>query len=126
MEIAQLMQKLDITEAEAIQLLEDDKAIDKGAKLFELTDEQAKASKKARQADRAPTVYQFKPRERKVDNDKQMIINYLQDTLKNWFQSNSQCTYNACTNFEIVNPEREFLFTYNGKKYKIVLSAPRN
>lgn len=113
MEIAQLMQKLDITEAEAIQLLEDDKAIDKGAKLFELTDEQAKASKKARQADRAPTVYQFKPRERKVDNDKREILGLLLDRLDEY-------------NPQIVNPEREFLFTYNEKKYKIVLSAPRN
>lgn len=113
MEIAQLMQKLDITEAEAIQLLEDDKAIDKGAKLFELTDEQAKASKKARQADRAPTVYQFKPRERKADNDKREILGLLLDRLDEY-------------NPQVVNPEREFLFTYNEKKYKIVLSAPRN
>ena len=125
MEIAQLMQKLDITEAEAIQLLEDDKAIDRGVKLFELTEEQKQAEKKAK-ATGTRTVYNFQKRERKADNDKRMIINYLQSTLKNWFQSNSQCTYNACTNFEIVNPEREFLFTYNGKKYKIVLSAPRN
>jgi hypothetical protein len=29
------------------------------------------------------------------------------------------------TDVEIVNPEREFLFTYNGIKYKVVLSAPR-
>ena len=115
MEIAQLMQKLDITEAEAIQLLEDDKAIDKGAKLFELTDEQAKASKKARQADRAPTVYQFKPRERKIDADKAFLINELLTAV-----------LPLCSSHEIVNSEREFLFTYNGKKYKIVLSAPRN
>ena len=115
MEIAQLMQKLDITEAEAIQLLEDDKAIDKGAKLFELTEEQAKASKKARQADRKPTVYQFKARERKADTDKAFLINELLTAV-----------LPLCSSYEMVNSEREFLFTYNEKKYKIVLSAPRN
>jgi hypothetical protein len=26
---------------------------------------------------------------------------------------------------EITNPEREFAFTFNGKKYKIVMSVPR-
>ena len=119
------MKRLGMSEAEIADVLESDKRIDKGEKLFELTAEQKQAEKKAK-ATGTRTVYNFQKRERKVDNDKQMIINYLQSTLKNWFQSNSQCTYNACTNFEIVNPEREFLFTYNGKKYKIVLSAPRS
>jgi hypothetical protein len=26
----------------------------------------------------------------------------------------------------VLNPEREFVFDWNGKKYKIVLSAPRS
>ena len=117
MEIAQLMQKLDITEAEAIQLLEDDKAIDKGAKLFELTDEQAKASKKARQADRTPTVYQFKPRERKADEVKQGLIELLAEVVKE---------QPMCNSLEVTNPEREFLFMWAEKKYKVVLSAPRS
>ena len=119
-----LQRNLNINEAEAQQVMEDDERIDKGEKLFELDPDQKQAEKKARSTG-TRTVYNFQKRERKADNDKRMIINYLQSTLKNWFQSDSQCTYNACINFEIVNPEREFLFTYNGKKYKIVLSAPR-
>ena len=121
------MKTLDLTQEEAVQLMEDDKRIDKGEKLFELSKSENEVARKMKNCARAVDAYgKARTRERKVDDDKQMIINYLQSTLKNWFQSNSQCTYNACTNFEIVNPEREFLFTYNGKKYKIVLSAPRS
>ena len=47
-EVEKLMKSLDITEQEALQLIEDDKRIDKGEKLFELTKEQQKASKDAR------------------------------------------------------------------------------
>jgi hypothetical protein len=42
------MQTLDISEQEALELIEDDEKIDKGEKLFELTDEQKANSKKAR------------------------------------------------------------------------------
>ena len=51
--IAKHMKVLGITREEAIQLIEDDRKIDKGEKLFELTPEQKQASKKARQADRS-------------------------------------------------------------------------
>ena len=47
-QVKKMMKALDITEAEALQLIEDDKRIDKGEKLFELTKEQQKASKDAR------------------------------------------------------------------------------
>ena len=46
--IAKHMKTLDITREEAEQLIADDEAIDKGAKLFELDKEAEKASKKAR------------------------------------------------------------------------------
>ena len=39
-EVEKLMKSLDITEQEALQLIEDDKRIDNGEKLFELTKEQ--------------------------------------------------------------------------------------
>ena len=59
--IAKHMNLLKISRDEAIQLIEDDKRIDKGEKLFSLTPEQEKASKKARSAGRKPktTVYKF-------------------------------------------------------------------
>ena len=128
--VASLMAKLGISEEEARQVLEDDKRIDRGEKLFELSAEQEKASKQARQADRKPTVYKLDntngKRSKKANADKQAIVNRLKATLNNWFESDSQCTNNACNNIEVVNPEREFTFTYNGTKYKVVLSAPRS
>ena len=128
--IEKLINALGCSRAEAIDIIESDRKIDNGEKLFELSAEQEKASKQARQADRTPTVYKLDntagKRSKKADNDKQEIVGRLTSTLENWFKSNSQCTYNACTNLEIINPEREFTFTYNGKKYKVVLSAPRS
>lgn len=111
-----LMQKLDISRAEAQQLIADDNAIDKGADLFPLTKEQQQASKKARQVAKAPTVYKFNKRERKTDNDKRFLIEIL----------NTCLAENQAENIEITNLEREVVFFYNDKKYKIVLSAPRN
>lgn len=121
-----LMEKLDLTEDEAIQLMADDKAIDKGEKLFELSQEGKQVEKQMRQADRAVNAYgKTAQRERKTDDDKRAIIGRIVSTLENWFQSDQYCTFNACTNINIVNPEREIEFMFNDKKYKIVLSAPR-
>lgn len=128
--IENLINVLGCSREEAIDIIESDKRIDKGENLFPLTAEQEKASKQARQADRKPTVYKLDnadgKRSKKEDTDKQKIVGRLTSTLENWFESNSQCTYNACTNLEIINPEREFTFTYNGRKFKVVLSAPRS
>ena len=126
----QAMRKLGMSEEEIAEVLEADKKIDQGEKLFELTAEQEKASKQARQADRKPKVYDLDntggKRSKKADDNKKKIIGRLTDTLENWFESDSQCTYNACSNIEITNPEREFTFIYNGTKYRVTLSAPRS
>ena len=76
---------------------------------------QKKAEKKLRQADRAPTAYKFTKRERKADNDKATLVNTLFNAI-----------LPMCDTYEVQNAEREFTFTYNGKKYKVVLSAPRS
>ena len=77
------LRKLGLTDAEIQQVLEDDKRIDKGEKLFELSAEQEKASKLARQADRKPTVYKLDntagKRSKKADTDKQEIMRKLLD-----------------------------------------------
>lgn len=114
-QVEKLMTTLGITEAEALDVIECDKAIDKGADPFPLTDEQKKAEKKLRQADRAPTAYKFTKRERKADNDKATLVNTLFNAI-----------LPMCDTYEVQNAEREFTFTYNGKKYKVVLSAPRS
>ena len=109
-QIEKLMKNLGITEQEALELIEDDKAIDKGEKLFELTVEQKKAAKAATKADSKPRA-QKTQKEKKVDNDKILIMQKLAEALP--------------TDPEIINEEREMLFHFNGKKYKIVLSCPR-
>ena len=43
--VKELMEKLDCTEEEALQIIADDEEIEHGADLFELTPEQKKASK---------------------------------------------------------------------------------
>ena len=115
--IDKLMKNLGITEEEARQVLADDNAIDKGAKLFELTPEQVKASKEARQVARKPTPYNFTKRERKADDDKRCLVNILASAL---------IDQDEVENLEVTNQEREILFTFGGRKFKIVLSAPRS
>lgn len=110
------MRKLGMSEAEIADVLESDKRIDRGEKLFELDPELEKGAKKARQADRKPTVYNFQKRERKANNDKRTIINALDEAL---------CRI-ADQQTEITNAEREIIFHFNGVKYKVVLSAPRS
>lgn len=111
---AEKMRKLGFSEAEIKDVLMADKRIDRGEKLYELDDDLKAGAKKARQADRkqsAPVK-----RERKIDNDKLFLIDAIVNNLQQ----------NDCIDFNIVNPEREFCFNYNGKKYKIVMSLPRS
>ena len=110
-----LMKNLGITESEAIEVLEADQQIDKGEKLFELTAEQSKASKKARSVARTPTAYNFTKRERKADDSKRELIDLLVESLTP-----------KVNNLDVVNAERELTFIYNDRKFKIVLSAPRS
>ena len=117
-QIAHLMKTLDLTRAEAIEVINADKAIDKGAKLFELSEEQKAVERTMKQADRkknAVNAYGKKvTRERKTDNDKREIMDCINEALS------------QIAEIEIVNPEREILLHFNEKKYKLVLSAPRS
>ena len=107
----QAMRKCGMTEDEILDVLNADREIDRGAKLFELDAELQAGSKKARRADRTDTR---KQRERKPNEDKQTLLHLLQCGLGD-----------DVADLVVINQEREFLFTYNGIKYKVVLSAPR-
>lgn len=111
----QLMNALDITEQEALELIEDDEKIEKGEKLFELTDEQKANSKKARQTGTRTQTTPTK-RERKEDADKRFLIDILGETLWGHGAENTVAT----------NPERQIDFEFNGRKFRVVLSAPRS
>ena len=111
--------KLGLTDEEIKQVLADDKRIDKGEKLFELSAEQEREAKKARNVGRAPTAYKFTKRERKPDEDKKVLCQTMIEAL-----IEAGMVDNSTLHIE--NIEREFLFKHNGKKYKVVLSAPRS
>lgn len=112
--------KCGIPEADWASIEATDKEIDRGAKLFELPDELKAGAKKARQADRKPA--ERRPREKKEDKDKQELISCFTESLADL----RCCVGFDITDLTVTNPEREFLFTMNGKKYKVVLSCPRS
>lgn len=115
--IKNLMEVLQISEQEAKELVQCDNRIDKGEKLFELTDEQKKTEKKMRQADRKPFVPKLEKRERKANEPKRELISAIEEMLS--------CSDLQADNIAITNPERQIDFIYKGTKYRIVLSAPR-
>lgn len=119
--IAKHMNTLGITREEAIQLIADDEEIDHMIRTSDidgdLTEEQRKSAKKARQADRKPTVYKFDTTKRKraENTGKRFLIDEIKKCLENA----------GADSLEVTNPEREIIFMSEGTKYKIVLSAPR-
>jgi hypothetical protein len=105
-QVRHLMEKLKISEAEAIQVIADDKAIDKGAKLFELTDDQKKTAKQATNAKRGPTVYQFQKRERKQNTGKRAIMEHLETVhLSKSITAISKGLFKNCPKLKTVNIE---------------------
>lgn len=117
MEVEELAKRLNITIDEARQVQEDDKRIDRGEKLFELPPELEAGAKKARQTG-TRKVTEVK-RERKPDEDKRELIQYLESSLEDAYPDLD------LGNITITNPEREMEFTYNGKKYRLTLACPR-
>lgn len=111
--IQNLMKRLGISEAEAKDLLEDDKAIDKGEKLFELTADQKQVAKAMSSAGGRPHKTHAK-REVKMDKDKAEIMQTIDDALCCLVDDVQERTN-----------DRELVFIYNEKKYKVTLSCPR-
>lgn len=110
--IQKLMKSLNISREEAIEVMEEDKRIDRGEKLYELDPELEKGAKKARQADRKATTTK---REKKPKPEKEEICSAMMDGLRAL----------GVEDFEIINPEREFIFHKDGTKYKVTLACPR-
>ena len=112
--IEKAMRTLDLTREEAIEMLQEDEEIDRGANPHPLTPEQEKASKTARITSTGPRT---KPtvRERKPNEDKRFLIEAL-----------ATCLFvEGAKEIERTNIERQIDFTFNGTRYRIVLSAHR-
>lgn len=114
------MKVLDIPEAEAIQLVMDDKAVDKGEKLFELSAEQKKVAKKyAGTGTKKRTVYKFDTAKKKKENPvKQKII----AEIERFLNENSE----ICAEMvQITNAERQIAFCISNVKYELTLVQKR-
>lgn len=105
--IDELVDALGCSIDEAKQMLLDDKAIDKGEKMFELSADMEAGAKKARRAETKSVI-------RKEDTDKTTLMSLISDAIGG-----------VCP--EGVNRTKpgELMFEYNGRRFKIVLSAPR-
>lgn len=114
--IKALMENLGCDYETAKQVMLDDERIDKGEKLFEQTAEQKANSKKYRQGDRKPTVHKLDKRERKADADKRQLIALLNASI-------GEVADNEPT---VTNIERQIDFEFRGRKFRVVLSAPRS
>ena len=112
--VKDIMIKLGCTEDEALELLADDDAIDHGADLFKLTPEQEKVSKAARSVDRKPAAQKVK-RERKPDDTKRRLIADIRCLLEGL----------GVEDMEVTNIERQLDFKVDGRRFRVVLSAPR-
>lgn len=110
----QALKKLGLTEEEIKDVLETDKRINKGEKLFSLSEEQEKASKKARKSTSVNAYGKKVTRERKANTDKQELINRIIQGIGD------------VENVQVINDERQLTFNFKEKKYKIVLSCPRS
>lgn len=112
--IKDIMKRLDCTEEEAIELLEMDDEIEHGADPFKLTAEQEKVSKAARSVERKPAEQKAK-RERKADETKRKLIADIRVLLEGL----------GADDMEVTNIERQLDFKVDGRRFRVVLSAPR-
>lgn len=117
-QVQKLMRVLDISEEEALQVIADDKAIDKGEKLFEQTKEQKAVTKQmtATGTRKTPTIYNFDTtkRERKKDGTKEEFIANLAEYLQT-----------SVENVQILNPSKLISFTIGEDTFELDLKRKR-
>lgn len=119
--IEKMIKTLGISREEAIELIRDDEEVDRMTSTKEidsdLTEEQKKATKKARQSERTKTVYNFdtSKRKRAENPQKREIIEILRTAVEE----------NGATEVNVTNVEREFEFVKDGIKYRVTMAVPR-
>lgn len=116
MSAKEMAEILEISEAEAKEVIKSDAEIDKGADPFPLTDDQKKVEKAMRGTGtrKTQTAYSFSKRVRKPNDRKRLIIDALLETVK-------QMDENA----EATNPERVIAFTVDEKRFELTLIEKR-
>lgn len=121
-EIKRMMDTLKISREEAIDLIKDDEAIDKGEKLFELTPEQKKNAKAATITTSAKPVRKNVKRERKPDLIKRELISTIAQNIdRAWLEDFNH----EVGQVRIVNPEKEITFTVGEDLYSVTLTKHR-
>lgn len=113
--------KLGYSDAQIEEMLEDDKAIDRGEIMeWDLSAEEHKKAMKQANADehKKPTVYKFDKRERKANMPKQEIIAGIFEYLT------KMCDFSP-ENVVVLNKERQISFDYAGEKFEITLTQKR-
>ena len=112
--ILKAMKNLGLSRDEAIEMLKEDEAINKGVNPYPLTPDKEKASKKARSC---AAGHRQKPvhRERKPNISKRMLISQIEDAIRD-----------LTDEVTVTNVERQIDFTIDNTHYRIVLSAPRS
>ena len=117
----QAMRKLGYSDFQIEEMLEDDKAIDRGEKMeWDLSAEEHKKAMKTANATehKKPAVYKFDKRERKANMPKQEIINGIFEYLT---QNCAFCPQNVT----ILNKERQISFDFADEKFEITLTQKR-
>lgn len=112
------IKNLGLTYEQAVDLLADDKQVDRmtSAKQWndDLTEEQKKVVKQSKNVVKGSTGKQSSPRERKIDDDKKLLIAEIANFLKG---------LNA--EVEIENDQKIIRLVFNDRKFKLDLSATR-
>lgn len=120
--VEEIMRLLKCSREEAESVIKDDEAIDKGAKLFELTDEQKANVKKMTKAGtretKKPFMPDLKPRERKKNATKGAII----AALAKFLTENEEI---LIENLEILNEEKLISFSIGENTYELDLKQKR-
>lgn len=116
--VENLVDNLQCSIAEAKEVLACDKKIDRNEEVdFGLSKaEEKQAIKLAHKGDKIkkqPTVYNFNKRERKVNQTKKDIVDYLYECFKDYDK------------VEITNAERQIKFSANGNDYELTLVQKR-
>lgn len=112
--IAEIMKLLGCSYNEAIEVIEDDEAIDKGEKLFELTEEQKKVVKNMTKTTAKDKKTTKTTKKRAENTEKRMIIDKIYTVLTE-----------IAENVDKKNVEREISFTIGEKNYSITLIQHR-